>query len=180
MQGPAIKFSRRLTAWFSGKMLTKKQWDLIKKKLAELSPHQRVRELKVIAAQLVDSKMIKECKELLEKAILEVELLGRAQRFGGELSISSRFQMMEDDAPKGDLDEAVAQIPVMRDKEEDPEVKYEASGDDKGYSSESYFSDTYETSGADRVKETLEDQETLEHIKEKLDPNANKDYTRGD
>jgi len=159
-------------------MLSKKVWVRLKKKLSELPPEIRIRELKVLLAQSTEKDITKEIKELIEKSIVEIQVMGARRDATGEISIGSRLRFIEEERPvSGELEDIVGTVPIIRGKEDGPGVKYEAGGEyeGKGYLSESYFSKSYERPGGERSSEETERGESVESIKKSL--GFDKDYT---
>lgn len=161
-------------------MLSKKVWGKIKKKLVELPAERRAKELEVLKIQTVDKDVLKEIKDLLGKAKLELQSK-QWHDWGGEISISSRIQTFEDDEPQGPakgLEEVVADVPEPVPQEKEPEINYAST---EGYASgEGYMSKGYENPADTLAKQAAEARgvKTAEDVRQSFGDVSPSDYTK--
>ncbi len=157
-------------------MLTKKDWDKLKKKLSKIPPERRIKELKILLVQTVDKKIIKEAKDLIDKAVLEIQTMAPLRDATGEITIISRLEQVERAPVRGELEERVASVPIQPVAKDETEVKYEAGGEYKG---KGYFSESYEGKGykTPSVEKASQEAEMVEDVKKKL--KFEQEYTQG-
>lgn len=160
-------------------MLSKKLWDKIKKKLVELPAGRRVKELEILKVQTIDKDVLKEIKDLLEKAKLELQSLPWRER-GGAISLGSRIQLSEEEIPREPpraLEEAVANVPLPTPQEKEPEIMYGRSG---GYASGEGYMSKYESPATALGKQAAEARgvKTVEDVRQSFGDVSPSEYTK--
>ncbi len=155
-------------------MLSRTDWNKIKKKLAELPPERRLKELKVLLVQTADKSIIKEIKDLTEKAVLEIQNMAPTRESSGGLSIGKRLRKITDESSRrsGELEDLVANVPVPKTQKENDEVTYQTESGPKGAG---YFSEGYDSS-FEKVSEETRSAKTVEDVRESFLP-ENRKYT---